>query len=80
MAKTKMRRIDIVKHRNGWVAETKSGRTYASGSTKKEVVSATAAKARKASRPTSVRIHGRDGRIQEERSYPLSADPRSSKG
>ena len=28
----------------------------------------------------SVKIHSQDGRIQEERTYPRSADPRSSKG
>jgi hypothetical protein len=28
----------------------------------------------------SVYIHGRDGRIQEERTYPRSADPRETKG
>jgi len=28
----------------------------------------------------SVYIHGRNGRIQEERTYPRSADPRESKG
>ena len=26
------------------------------------------------------RIHGRDGTLQEERTYPRCADPRSSKG
>lgn len=28
----------------------------------------------------SLRIHGLDGKIQEERTYPRSADPRRSKG
>lgn len=28
----------------------------------------------------SLRIHGRDGRIQEERSYPRRFDPRRTKG
>ncbi len=28
----------------------------------------------------SVRIHKQDGKIQEERTYPRSADPRRSKG
>ena len=30
--------------------------------------------------PISLRIHGLDGKIQEERTYPRSADPRGSKG
>lgn len=80
MAKQATRRVDIVKKPNGWVAHTKSGRTFATGGTKKAVVKKTAAKARHGTRPTSVRIHGRNGRIQEERTYPRSADGRSSKG
>ena len=80
MAKQKLRRIDVVKKRSGWVAETKSGRTFAKGSTKQTVVKNAAAKARGSSRPTSVRIHGRDGKLQEERTYPRRADSRHSKG
>jgi hypothetical protein len=80
MAKQKLRRIDVVKKRSGWVAETKSGRSFATGSTKETVVKNAAKKARGSSRPTTLRIHGRDGKIQEERTYPRSADPRSSKG
>jgi hypothetical protein len=30
--------------------------------------------------PVSVRIYRKDGRLQEERTYPRSADPRRSKG
>lgn len=30
--------------------------------------------------PSSLRIHGRDGRIQQERTYPRSSDPRRTKG
>jgi hypothetical protein len=80
VAKQTLRRIDVVKDRNGWVAQTKSGRAYAPGTTKKAVVRKTAKKARNATRPTTVRIHGRDGRIQEERTYQRSVDPRSRRG
>lgn len=31
-------------------------------------------------RPISLRIYGKNGQIQEERTYPRSADPRRSKG
>ncbi|MDX2063509.1 MAG: DUF2188 domain-containing protein [Bacteroidia bacterium] len=31
-------------------------------------------------RPMSLRIHKTDGKIQEERTYPRSADPKASKG
>jgi hypothetical protein len=80
MAKQKPRRIEVKKGRNGWTAKTKNGRAFATGNTKAAVVKNAAAKARKSTRPVSLRIHGRDGRIQEERTYPRAADPRSSKG
>jgi hypothetical protein len=80
VANPKTRRIEVKKSRNGWSAKTKNGRAYATGGTKSEVVEKAAARARKSNRPTSLRIHGRDGRIQEERTYPRSADPKSSKG
>jgi hypothetical protein len=78
--KQKARRIDIVRHRRGWAAETRNGRTFASGTTKKAVVRNAAAKAGKGTRPTTVRIHARDGRIQEERTYPPAAYSRTSRG
>ena len=34
----------------------------------------------KAKKPTSVRIHKANGQIQEERTYPRSADPKQRKG
>ena len=80
MAKQKLRRIEVKKGRKGWTAKTKNGRAFATGNTKAAVVKNAAEKARGGSRPTSLRIHGRDGKLQEERTYPGSADPRSSKG
>jgi hypothetical protein len=80
MAKQDLRRIEVKKSRNGWTAKTKNGRAFATGSTKAAVVKNAAAKARKSTRPVSLRIHGRDGQIQEERTYPRAADPASSKG
>jgi len=80
MAKQNLRRIEIKKSRNGWTAKTKNGRAFATGNTKAAVVENAAAKARKSTRPVSLRIRGRDGRIQEERTYPRAADPASSKG
>jgi hypothetical protein len=61
MSKQKLRRIDVVRTRDGWVAETRNGRTFATGDTKRAVVNDAATKARRGSRPTSVRIHGWDG-------------------
>lgn len=31
-------------------------------------------------KPVSIRIYGKNGRIQEERTYPRKADPKRSKG
>jgi uncharacterized protein DUF2188 len=76
-----MKRIDVVKKGAGWAGES-GGRTVANTKppTKAEAVKKVAAAARKDSQPVSVRIHKTDGKIQEERTYPRSADPRSSKG
>lgn len=30
--------------------------------------------------PSTLRIHGKDGKIQEERTYPRSSDPKKTKG
>jgi hypothetical protein len=76
-----MKRIDVVKQRDGWAGET-GGRTVPNtkAPTKAETVRRVAAAARKDSQPVSVRIHKADGKFQEERTYPRSADPRTSKG
>jgi len=76
-----MKRIDVVKTQDGWKAESK-GRTVpgTKAPRKEETVKQTAAKARVSAEPVSVRIHKENGRIQEERTYPRSADPRKSKG
>ena len=80
MAKHELRRTDVVRKRSDWVAERKSGCSFATGSTKQAVVKNAAKEARGNSRPLTLRIHGRDGRVQAERTSPRSADPRSSKG
>lgn len=76
-----MKRIDVVKKPDGWAGQS-GGRTVPNtkASTKAEAVKKVVAAARKSSQPVSVRIHKTDGKIQEERTYPRSADPRSSKG
>ena len=77
MAK-KLKRTDIVYKKGHWVAERK-GNQLDSAETKTELVERVAKKARR-SRGTSLRIHKRNGQIQEERTYPQAADPVSSKG
>jgi hypothetical protein len=74
-----MRRIDITHSGSEWVA--KSGRNMVSeGTNKAQLVRDVAAKVKASGEPTSVRIHGKNGRIQAERTYPRGADPRRSKG
>ena len=76
-----MKRIDVVKKKDGW-AGTSGGKTVrgTKATTKAETVKKTTAVAKKDREPVSVRIHKENGQIQEERTYPSSADPRSSKG
>ena len=76
-----MKRIDVVKKGGNWVGRS-GGKTVrgTKATTKKESAKQTAAVARKAKKPTSVRIHKANGQIQEERTYPRSADPKKSKG
>jgi hypothetical protein len=77
-----MRRIDVVPKAGGW-AGVSNCRTVPNtkAATKAETVKKVTAAARKSSQPVSVRIHKRDGTIQQERTYyPRSADPCTSKG
>ena len=72
-------RIDIVKGTNGWVAKS-GGQPMMEASRKDDLVRQVAQTARASGTATSVRIHGQNGRIQEERTYGKGADPRRSKG
>lgn len=76
---SQVKRIDLVKKGNRWVAES-DGKAIARGPIKTEAIKRTARAARKDPEPVSVKIHKENGRIQEERTYPRSADPRQSKG
>ncbi|NIM32059.1 MAG: DUF2188 domain-containing protein [Pseudomonas stutzeri] len=64
---------------SGWELR-KQGATRASktAATKDEMLQITAAFLE--GRTASVKIHKKDGTLQEERTYPRSADPRDSKG
>jgi Uncharacterized protein conserved in bacteria (DUF2188) len=78
---TKLKRIDIVQRDNRWVGERKGGkRVYVQGATKTEALRKAVKKAKRDPRGVTLRIHGKNGRIQEERTYPRAADPASSKG
>jgi hypothetical protein len=76
-----VKRIDVVKKGDGWLGES-GGETVrgTKAPTKEKAVQQTIAAAKKDPQPVSVRIHKQNGKIQEERTYPRSADPRSSKG
>ncbi|MBV6640907.1 MAG: DUF2188 domain-containing protein [Cyclobacteriaceae bacterium] len=64
----------------GWKGKAQGGaKSSVTGSTKSSVVSKTIDIA-KGQGKSQVIIHGRDGRIQEERTYPRSSDPRRTKG
>jgi Uncharacterized protein conserved in bacteria (DUF2188) len=76
-----MKRIDVVKTKDGWRGE--SGGNTVRGTkapTKVKAVKQAAKVARKAPEPVSVKIHKQNGRFQEERTYPSGADPHRSKG
>ena len=74
-----LKRIDLVHQLDKWVATT-GNRVVASADTKERAIRETADAAKQMKDGCSVRIHTRDGRIQEERTYPRSADPRGSRG
>lgn len=74
-----MKRMDIVKKNNLWVAES-GGQLLAKAKTKEAIIHKTAQVARKMPEAVTVKIHKVDNKIQEERTYPRSADPHKSKG
>lgn len=74
-----MKRIDVVKKDDKWVGQT-GGKTVSQGTTKEIAVKETAKVAKADPSPVTVKIHKENGRIQEERTYPSSADPKRSKG
>jgi hypothetical protein len=69
----------VEKGSEGWKAVQAGGGTVVEGETKADVVRKTVRLA-KAEETASVKIKGRNGRIQEERTYPRRSDPRRRKG
>jgi putative IMPACT (imprinted ancient) family translation regulator len=66
--------------KGGWRGEAKgSTRAVAKGANKAEVVKRTIEVAKKQPK-AQVRIKGRNGRIQQERTYPRSSDPKRAPG
>jgi hypothetical protein len=62
-----------------WVQEG-GGKTVTRGPLKTEAVKKAAQAAKRDPQPVTLKIHKENGRFQEERTYPRSADPRKSKG
>ena len=74
-----MQNYHIKQHDGHWDLTLEgAGRAAISKPTKAEFIEA--AHAFMAGRAGSVKIHGTDGRLEEERTYPRSADPSASAG
>ena len=72
---------DVKKTEAGWEGIARGGeRASVTGPTKAEVVKRTTEIAKNSPMDTSVVIRKQDGKIQEERTFPRSSDPTSSKG
>jgi len=70
----------ITKIENGWQGKLEDGqRASVVGTTKNEVVQRTIEIAKNQA-SASVKIHGMDGKIQEERTYPKKSDPHPPRG
>ncbi len=76
-----MKRIDVLKKGDKWVGQSDGKTVRGTGARNKvDAVKNTAGVARRAAEPVTVKIRKENGRIQEERTYPGSADPKRSKG
>ncbi|MBF6608858.1 MAG: DUF2188 domain-containing protein [Flavobacterium sp.] len=65
----------------GWEGRTEKGeRASFVSQTKEDALQRIIEIAKNHSEPVSVRVHKMDGEIQEERTYPGSADPKISEG
>lgn len=75
-----LKKFHITKTENGWQGKAEGGeRASKTASTKKELVDQMRDMAKRKGN-VSLIIHKEDGRIQEERTYPRSSDPKNSKG
>lgn len=74
-----MENYHVKKHQDHWDL-TREGAAHAaiSKATKEDLILAMQTFVK--GKTVSVKIHGEDGRIQEERTYPRSSDPKKSPG
>ena len=71
MAERKVYTVSTRSSKKGWKVKKRGGKVISKTSTKAEAVQDAAKKARKQKRASLV-IKGRNGRIQEQRTYPRS--------
>ena len=75
-----LKKYHITKTQDGWQGKAEGGRRASkTAATKKDIVDQMSETAKRQG-GVSLIIHKVDGTIQEERTYPRSADPKNSKG
>lgn len=75
-----MDKYHVTKHPNGWGLKKEGASRATKVTTTKSEMMKEIKGGNHSSKPSSVKIHGADGKIKEERTYPRSSDPRSTKG
>jgi hypothetical protein len=75
-----MRNFHLTKDGEGWILKEEGGREVKSFTSDKQEAIRESATFIESSGEGSLKIHTEDGRFEEERTYPRSADPRKSEG
>lgn len=75
-----MTNYHITKHPDGWALKKEDAKRATKVTTTKAEMLEIIKGGGHSGTPSSVKIHREDGRIQEERTYPRSSDPRRTKG
>lgn len=77
---SKRKTYHVTKTKDGWKGKAEGAkRASVTGTTKKEVIKKTTNIAKNQGN-SSVKIHKKDGKFQEERTYPKGSDPHPPKG
>ncbi len=75
-----MDKYHVTKHPKGWGLKKEGAKKAIKTTETKSEMMKTIKGGGHSKTPSSVKIHKVDGKIQEERTYPRSSDPRSTKG
>lgn len=76
-----MKRVDVVKENDRWVAKQKGRVVHRLGRLRDDAVRKMARIAKRDRDAVTVRVHAvATGRIREERTYPRKADPKRRRG